>query len=127
MKKLFLTCAFMCTFGTLSVFAQQTDKPKVIERYYGEKASDGGRNPCRGYLKKVCYEKIQELQVATDWDYDDDALLYEGEKTLVTTTIRRPDGEVIDEYKEVYDGDVNAVKQQLMNNAFMNCGEVEVR
>lgn len=127
MKKLFLTCAFMCAFGTLSVFAQQTGGTTIVrETFKGEKARDSKKNPCKGDTDDVCYEKVTEIRSANQVAYDGDPVFGTAKQTVAKTVLRRPDGEIIDEYEEVYDADVNTVKQQILNNAFMNCGEVEV-
>lgn len=49
-----------------------------------------------------------------------------GEQTLVKTVVRYPDGEIIEEREEVYDGDVETVKRQLIEEAIMKGGDVEV-
>lgn len=113
----------MCIFGALSVSAQGVNGSTVTERYYGEKARDSKKNPCKGETLDVCYEKITEFKLL-----DKFAINFFGmsAQTAAKTIVQYPDGEVIDEYEEVYDGDLNTVKQQFVQEALINGGEVTV-
>ena len=123
MKKTFFTCAFMCIFGALSVSAQATGGSTVTEKYYGEKANDSRKNPCKGETMSVCYEKTTTLNLL---DRLTIGFFDMPSQTVAKTIVQYPDGEVIDEYEEVYDGDLNTVKQQFVQEALINGGEVIV-
>ena len=44
---------------------------------------------------------------------------------MVKSILKDPEGNIINEWEEVYDGDVNTVKRQLIEEAAMNGGVTE--
>lgn len=122
MKK-FLVCALLCAmFGVSTVSAQKI----VKETYYGEKANDSMKNPCKGECVTVCAVKEQVVSDLTPggnginpYSLDEPAF------TTVRTIVKDADGNIIREKTETYEGDVNTVAEKLRMEAIKNGAEVE--
>ena len=111
--------------GISNVSAQSQLLTKSV--YYGEKASDGFNNPCKGRCVTVCAEITNEVIVSSGSDdgLPVDPLSDGGGTVLVKTTVKDADGNVINERVDSYVGDVETVKRELQTEAIKNGGVIE--
>lgn len=124
-----MACVLACTFGVFSASAQSGTGQNVRTKiYYGTKASDSMKNPCKGECVTVC-AKIIESYVPfghAPGDYGAVAFSSEGmPQTLVTSTLTDAEGNVLNECEEIYDGEVDTVMGQLEREAVANGATVE--
>lgn len=96
--------------------------------YYGEKANDSYKNPCKGECVRVCAET--ESSIVGGGGIDDRpgelGLFSAGEEAVtVKTVLRDAEGNVIRESVNVYPGDVETVRRELQLEAVKNGGVAE--
>ena len=130
MKRLIISCALLCAFGVVKVSAQinspQDLRPiKIV--YYGEKANDSMKNPCKGECTTPCAEIYRLIEAPKPGSGDTGAVAFSlgSDQVVVKSILKDPEGNIINEWEEVYDGDVNIVKRQLIEEAAMNGGVTE--
>ena len=112
MNKKFLACALACVcLGAVNANAQRL----VKETYFGEKARDSAKNPCKGTCLKVCGERTYEL-ISNIGPNDDTITPFSlgGETTKEITTLKVAEGNVIAKDDETYAGDVDTVAKLIM-------------
>lgn len=123
MKKFFLFAMLFAGLGITESYAQKTIKTT----YYGEKADDSYKNPCKGECVKVC--AVIETSFAGGGVIDDPftpkPFSVGEETTTVKTVIKDPEGNVIRECVEVYPGDMEAVKREYILETIKNGGVTE--
>lgn len=125
MKKKIFVFALLCAgLGMVSVSAQVTTKTV----YYGEKANDSYKNPCKGPCVKICAEV--ENKFIGGGGFDDQPcepgpFSVGGNSVAVKTVVRDAEGNVIKECVNVYPGDVETVKEELRLEAIKNGGVTE--
>lgn len=96
--------------------------------YYGEKANDSYKNPCKGECVKVC--GVIESSLMEGGGFDDRPFVpgrfSAGEESVtVKTVVRDADGNVIKESVDVFPGDVETVRRELQLEAVKNGGVAE--
>ena len=111
--------------GISNVSAQSQLLTKSV--YYGEKANDSYKNPCKGECVRVCAEISNEVIVGrgSNNGIPVDPLSDGGGTVLVKTTVKDADGNVINERVDSYVGDVETVKRELQIEAIKNGGVIE--
>lgn len=124
MKK-FVLMLLVSAFGLTAVNAA-TFLPDCFtwKRINGEKANDSCVNPCKGYCDKPCAEIWHLIEAPKPGGGNTGAATFSlgGGQVVVKSILKDPEGNTINEWEEVYDGDVNTVKRQLIEEAAMNGG-----
>lgn len=106
MKKLMIALA--CVFAACSM--SQLSAKEVIEKvFYGEKANNSIKNPCRGALVKVCYKETTTIDDGSN-----------GSNSIITIVGTNAEGVVVYSNSYVTSGTAESIVDKMINEAPLN-------
>lgn len=125
MERKILLFLFLCLgLVPTDTFAQR----KIKSVYYGEKAGNSSKNPCKGRCIKICAmteSYVLEGVGVIDVSYKLGNLSSGEEITTVRKVVKDAGGSVIREDLDIYPGDVEVAQSEIKHEEIKNGGVVE--